>query len=238
MPVTQASLTSDSNAVDAASFATASIAPTADNLILVAVANDAATEAGAVEPTLSGNGLTWVSIGTAKAVTTARITLFRSMGAAPSAGAITIDFASNTQNACCWSVIEFGNVNTGGTNGSAAVVQSATNTAAFPALTVVVTLAAFASANNATYGAFGTTAGTAIEPGSGFTEVHDVAAGGSHLSTEWRVDNDTTVDETHATGANWHAIGVEIGVVVSASSGKLRTRLRGVRSRFSLRKWP
>ena len=201
MAITAAALTGSNSTTDASSYNTASITPTADRLVLAAVLSKKASAPDT--PTLSGNGLTWVQVATVTFHTIGtpilRLTLFRAMGASPSTGAVTIDFGGATQLSCAWSLVEFADIDTGGTNGSAAVVQSATNAAdavAAQAL-LTVTLAAFGSAGNATYGAFGSSNVTTTETvvGSGFTQLHRTGGVDPRtLLTEWRADNDTSVD--------------------------------------------
>lgn len=152
-------------------------------------------------PTVSGNGLTWVQVAT---VTYAdygsgdllRLTRFRAMGASPSSGAVTIT-CSAAQGLIAYSIYEITGVDTSGTNGSGAVVQTATDETAL-ATALTVSLAAFGSPNNMAIGAFGYGADTgSLTAGSGFTTIHDVAAaGGDVVFTEYRL-NDTTVDITH-----------------------------------------
>jgi hypothetical protein len=196
MAVTEFPLVTFRDIGTAASYVTSSITPTANRLVLAAVGSDKGSS-GAVSPTLSGCGLTWVlvaEVGTGGPAFV--LSVFRALGT-PSAGAVTIDYGGVNQASCWWSINEFDGEDLTGTNGSGAVVQSVTNTGTTTSLTV--TLAAFGSANNATYGAFfliyasgtGTIAG-----GSGFTlidQVHDDPHGDS-LGTEWRSDNSTTVD--------------------------------------------
>jgi hypothetical protein len=149
-------LTTDSSQTNGTAFVTASVSPFADRLITVAVSSTAVSSGDNAAPTLAGNGLTWVQVDTAVTKTNwGRVTLFRSMGAAPTTGAVTITF-SDAQNDCLWEVREWADVDTGGTNGSAAIAQSANNRND-SATSLTATLGAFSSANNATYGVFGRT---------------------------------------------------------------------------------
>lgn len=206
MLIAPAILTASGSATDASSYATASVTPTANALILASVFNIAV---GPATPTASGNGLTWVAVASVAVVNNARTTLFRAMGASPTAGAITFDFGGQTQQNAHWTVTEVTGVDQSGTNGSGAVVQSATasGTSAAPS----VTLAAFARAANGTYGVIGVNATDAITPGTGFTELSDTAlVESNNIEDEWRVDNDTTVDWSIASNL-FAAVAVEIG---------------------------
>lgn len=220
MAVTEFPLTGGGSTTDATSFATASITPTANRLVLLAVLSTLASAPNI--PTATGNGLTWVTINnvTFNTIGTprSRLTVLRALGASPSAGAITIDFDGQTQLSCCWSVAEFDGIDTGGTNGSGAIVQSATNRADSSAAALAVTLAAFGSVNNATYGAFGSDLNGSFTPGTDFNEIHDVAQATANqtLQTEWRADNDTSVDATPNTTGDLGGIGIEIKAAAAA----------------------
>src|SRR3990167_7648127 len=213
MAISLASLTSGFDVTTDTTATTASITPTSNNLVLLAVSSNNFFSFDSV--TASGNSLTWVQIANFdidSAGTHSQLTLFRAMGASPTSGAVTITFGAN-KDACSWSIVEFSGVDTTGTNGSGAVVQLVTATGDSTAL--LATLASFSHANNATYGAFSSYhgVGDTITPGSGFTEVHDVVdttTEYSHIQTEWVLANDTTVDATLSSTQNWGAIGVEI----------------------------
>jgi len=211
MTITASLLTSAYNNADQTSYATASITPPAGQLILAWVYNRKAAPTAA--PTLSGNGLTWVGVATETTITdNGRLTLFRAMGAAPSAGAVTIDFAGITQIGCAWAIVAYNNVDTSGTDGSGAIVQSATNLLLANGMALTVTLAAFASALNATAGAIGVNANEAISQGAGFTQTTEVG-GATPNATEdvqFRSDNDTTVDWSWTTNTLAVAIAVEL----------------------------
>lgn len=110
------------------STTTASWTPVANRLNLIAVVTSHATNAQTC--TLSGNGLTWVSIATIQYSSNARrITLFRALGASPSAGVTTITIAGSSNSDVGWSIWDFTDVDTSGTNGSGAIVQSVTGAA-------------------------------------------------------------------------------------------------------------
>ncbi|KKL21001.1 hypothetical protein LCGC14_2449830 [marine sediment metagenome] len=231
MAITQAALTEAANTTDATSFTTASITPTANRLVLVAVhAGTSTGDSPANTPTISGNGLTYVQIATIGVNDTGggnlkqTLTLFRAMGASPSTGVITIDFAGETQVGCIWGVDEFAGIDTGGVDGADAVVQSATNsddTASVNSLTV--TLAAFGDAGNATYGTFGIARNQAFTEGTGFTEISDLGHGtpNRRLQTEWRDDNDTSVDVSWTDAADCFGIAAEIKAAAGAVTRRI-----------------
>lgn len=225
MAVAGSSLTtgSDTNAGSASSFATASISPTGDALIILAVADSVNQSA----PTVTGNGLTWVELGSTTGLR--RLRHFRALGASPSSGAVTIDYGAGVPNAVIWSIDEFTGVDTGGTNGSAAVRNYTTNVSAGPATAQSVTLAAFDDAGNGTYGCFHAHGlPTSYTPGTGFTELsdHTVSTPDHTLQTQWRNDNDTSVDATCAASQEYHGAAFEI-VAASAGVAVLRRRIEG-----------
>lgn len=189
MAITAALLTASGDATDLAAYATASITPTANRLVLAAVFNEGA---GVDEtPTLTGNGLTWVQIVTFEdGGANNRFTVFRAMGAAPSAGAVTIDFGGLTQTRCGWSIIEFAAVDTSGTNGSGAVVQSKTATGTGTTSTADFDAAFGDAVNNATYSALvhRNAQVTAVE--GSFVELSDVITETIALQVMWLLGED------------------------------------------------
>lgn len=189
------------------SQATASISPSPNNLVLLSVTSRTNASVEPNAPTATGNGLTWVQVNTIYFDTTStsrkKLTLFRAMGSSPSAEAITIDFAGQTQTDVIWVVDQVSGINLSGTNGSGSIVQSATNNVAgtFSTGTFTVTLGSFSVANNGTYGVFtcdNILNGTA-SAGTGFTQIvnDQTFPSGGNLQTyftEWKATNDTTVD--------------------------------------------
>lgn len=226
MTIAMNALANVASDADQASYATGSVAPAGDALILVAVENRRAAAGGATLPTLAGNGLTWVEIATqpfdddGAETKRGRLTVFRSMGAAPSSGAITASFGGTTQLACIIHVVEFTGVVTTGANGADAVVQSAKNEGVGVS-SLTVTLAAFAQAENGAYSAFAADVNVAINPDTGWTEINDdgTTAPISRLETQWRADNDTSaVGTMSAGGADMAGIALEIAAQVDTPS--------------------
>lgn len=222
MAITKTNLTTGTNTTDATSFQTGSITPTANRLVLLAVLSTIASTTPNT-PTASGNGLTYVEIANITFHTIAspwsRLTIFRAMGASPSTGRITMDFGGQTQGSCNWSVSEYDGIDTSGSNGSGAIVQSATNSADSSAGPLTVTLAAFGNANNATFAAFGSGLNGSFAPNGGLTEIHDVATSSpaATLETCWSASNDTSPDATPNTTGDLAGIAVEIKAVGTAN---------------------
>ena len=186
MTVTANQLTSGA-ATGVTSQDTASISPGANKLILVSIYNRNINPA--VQPTLSGNGLTYVLVRT-ETLTIHRVSIYRAMGASPGAGAITIDCGGTSQDQLEWSVTEFDGVDTSGTNGSGAIVQSGGAQDSGGTTSMTITLAGFGSTENAAYGSI--RHGAPITEGSGFTELSEVTTY-TGFQSEWKI-NDNTVD--------------------------------------------
>lgn len=216
MAISAANLVSNSTGANQSSYTTASITPGANKLILAVIKSTQAAS-GQVNaiPTLTGNGLTWVEVGTIQSGNSApgtRTTLFRAMGASPSAGAVTIDFGGVSQNYCGWSIGEFDGIDTGGSNGSAAVVQSKT---AFGTTGTTATADfdnAFGDAtNNATYSGITTQqVSEGIAPEAGFTELGEITSGVGTVQTMWRLGEDQTPAPTWVTNTHWAQVIAEI----------------------------
>jgi hypothetical protein len=219
MAVSIANLTSGTDVDGGSTASTASITPTANNLVLLTVASRTNITAAANEPTISGNGLTWVKIAGVVFDDTGAsrklVTLFRAMGAIPTAGAIAMDFGGQAQTDIGWNVDQCSGVDTTGANGAGAIVQSATNALLTPNenTVITVTLAAFSSVNNATYGSLVRESASGVDPtvGSGFSQL-GLFATASNLegATEWKATNDTSVDITFGSSVQLGGIAVEI----------------------------
>lgn len=225
MTITAFNLTSGADAADATSYTTASITPTANRLVLAfTMVND--TGANPSQPTLSGNGLTWIfAADRVWDSSRRRITVFRAMTASPSAGIVTIDCGATTHEGCGWSINEFAGIDTGGTHGSAAVIQSLSNFDDGVPETLEVTLGAFGDAANATFGAFAIDGiSHSVVQGAGFTELSDdeLTGGVGTIYTEWRNDNDISVDISWTTGDDCAGMAVEIGAAPVPQTGKVR----------------
>lgn len=194
------------------SWLTASVSPTANNLILLSVS---VRNNSSIDPTISsvtGCGLTWVAINSvvydAASISRRTVFLYRALGASPSSGQITITTGENDTDVChC--VDQASGIDTSGTNGSGAIVQSATNSAigADPAI-LTITLGAFSSPINATYGGFSSDGNETATAGSGFTLLaQSQSSTNLSISSEWKSTNDTSVDMT------WSVVGVGVGGV-------------------------
>jgi hypothetical protein len=225
--VTQTLLLAELDEVDRVTYTTGSISPGADKLILCAVS---AADFGFSTPisvvSVTGAGLNWVKVAEVQYDTIAgpRLVqaLFRALGPTPSPGALSITMSTPPDNKSAftsWIISEFDNIDTGGSDGADAIVQSATNRTD-SGTGLVVTLAAFGHANNATYGCFSLNGSRIYTPGSGFAEITEQA--GSMSSTAiFRDDNDTTVDVTASGGALAQG-GIAVEIKRDSTSGDHR----------------
>lgn len=195
--VTASNLTAGTSNVSATSFVTASITPSANKLILIGIISGSGV---AHAPTgVTGCGLTWVQVCQVNVHTTVYMTVFRAMGAAPSSGALTISFGGSIDQGIGWSVDQFSNTDTSGTNGSGAIVQSATASQDLgPSVTgLTVTLATFNGLLNATYGVCGmNTFNYGINTGGNFTNLGLVSTGGAPINSQYAQTNQTSVNWT------------------------------------------
>lgn len=187
-------------ACDAAdTIQTASIAPTANALIIACITTEV-TSGTAPTVTMTGNGLTWEVVQTQLAETSLlRTTMLRALGASPSSGVATIVPATNSTSGCTWAIGQFTGTDTSGTNGSGAIVQSKGNTASSATELIVTMDNAFSAANNSAIGCFSNPANAALTPGTGFSTVQTNATGTTSRSYLVSDANDTTVDVTAAT---------------------------------------
>lgn len=229
MAIAATALVGNADAANATSYATASITPTANRLVLAAIGSSQGGSGATAVPTLSGNGVTWVQVATVQsgdASTGRRVTLFRARHASPSAGAVTIDFGGVAQTRCAWSIVEWSDIDTSGTNGSGAIVQAVT-AFALTGTAGTATLAAFGDAtNNAAYSAITTSGGASnpITPEGGYTELHQVqpTAEAQRLETMWQLGGaDLTPAPSWAVSLEWAQIAVEIKAASSAVTGTI-----------------
>lgn len=196
------------------SYATASWLPVAGRVYLFTVMNYPPSGTAGL-PTVTGNGQTWTQVITQlTGDNTNRITTFRCLAAAPSTGTSTIDFGGVNQTFAGWLISDITGMDASGSNGSGAIVQAVGATGG-PTASGSVTLAAFGSVGNGTFGVFyprnTETSGT---PGAGFTALNNVlfTSGNDGLGLdEWRVDNATTVDASWSPNTStWVGIALEI----------------------------
>ncbi|MGZ6865283.1 MAG: beta strand repeat-containing protein [Blastococcus sp.] len=222
MAVTPTHLTTGGTTTDATSFTTASITPSANALVLLAVINTLGSGT-APTPTVSGNGLTWVQV-QSSGTSSRQLNVWRGMGASPTAGAITISTGATSTSSCLWSVIQYDGVDTSGTNGSGAIAQSFTATPA-AATSTSQPFTTTPTAGNAVFGAVGLAVNNVATAGSGWTL--GGATGVSSTAVGLLSEYDATDPLPTAVSASWTGSGNSfvIGVEVKAapSSGTAAT---------------
>lgn len=218
MAIAATLLTSGTDPANATGYSTASVSPAANALLVLDVYSCLSSGTYAPPSSVVGNGLTWVAVLSAGTGLNG-LTRYRAMGAAPSAGALSISFGAS-QLACSWVLGSVTGVKTTGANGADAVAQSgiAENTD----VAITVALAAFVGAGNGTYFGAGHRLDQATTLGAGLTSLADVAGSSPlhRICAGWTAGNDLSPDAAWANSANNQAIAMELA---EASSGTAYT---------------
>lgn len=228
MAVTAALHTNGSggSTTDTTSYTTGSIAPAGDRL-QVAFVDASRSGAEPDTPTLTGNGLTWVledAVYYKTSGNTLKLFVFRAMGASPSSGTVSIDFGANTHLGCRWDFIEVDGVDTGGTNGSGAVVQSVTNSTASLASggTLSISLAAAVNPDSRPLSGWGLNSNAAgMTPRANWTELSEDnhSTPSQALESQWRSDAfEQTADVTNDTGIAAACGGIALEIKAAAAA--------------------
>lgn len=206
-------LTDGASSVDGTSIATASITPVADQVVYAVI--NSIRVGGTDLPTCTGNNLTWELVDTIQNSSLARrLTVFRAQGPAPTAGALTFGFGSQTQESFIWAVVQFANAKATGANGSDATrqaVKAEVNTQ--PSMTM--TLAPLEHPNNVHFCATAIgSSGFAHDNDADFTELSErnITSTASRMGTQWaRNQTDCTTTFNDPTGpATVMAISIEV----------------------------
>jgi len=209
-------LNSGDSTCDAA-FTTSNITPTANALMFLCVVEEIGTApVGTV--TATGNSLTWVQVGTiTDSANLMRATLLRASGASPTTSGVTITPSANQGN-CTYSIAQVTGQDTTGTNGSGAIVGTATTATLNTNIAFSLTLPTFASSSNAGFACVGEAGTTAMTVAGGYTELGSQSGCcGSRVSTAWAT-NDNTYSVSLASGTTtWVGIGVEVQVPTVAT---------------------
>lgn len=223
MAITATNLTFGGDTDGNSTATTSSVSPSSNKLQLLTVSSRTGITTDPNQPTVTGNSLTWVAINTIVYDTTGssrrRETLFRALGASPSTGAISIDFGGQNQTNVIWNLDEASGMDTSGTNGSGAIVQSATNKdESGAASSLTVTLGAFGSTANVAYGSFSTDTTTTYTAGTGFSILKQLQSS-TDMSTASEINtaNDTSVDINFDSAGGVGGIAVEIKAAATTS---------------------
>lgn len=162
-------------------------------------------------PTVSGNNLTWVQIGSTLAVGSGRgLSLFAADASGSAAGVTTISFNANTQLGCMASFFHAAGVDLSG-GVAAAFVQSPSNSGTGTSGTV--TLAPASHNNNRPIAAFLHLANEATVERANWTEADDLSGSGPirGMNSQWRSDTfETTASASWATSSSWGGIAAEL----------------------------
>lgn len=228
MANTPTNLTSGSDEDGGSTATTASITPTANALVLLSVMSRTGITTDPNQPTATGNGLTWVAVNSVVYDNTSssrkRLTLFRALGASPTSGAISIDFGGQAQTNVIWAVDQITAIDASGTNGSAAVVQSAVNSEPTgDGGLLTITLAAFGNFKNTTYGVWtGDEVSGTLSAEAGYTELYiSQNISSQKYLTDWKGSNDTTPSATFPdfSGSSTGGIAIELKTVDPSITG-------------------
>lgn len=224
-PAVQAHVvTSGNDTTDGTSYTTASVTLYARPGIMYALAfanskASAAQAASAVTTTSGGVTFSSRNSQTYGASTEGRVSIWTAVPTSDVTDTVKIDFGGgNTQTGCTWALIAFSNVNTSTNHGFVQTVVGSGNST-----TPLATLAAFGSANNATFMAQGNLS-SAQTTGTNFRELTDTtyATPSNFLGTNFYSGNDTTADATITSG-QWGAVAAEIkslGTTVTVPAGR------------------
>ena len=234
LPVAATHLTSGIAGGAITSVSTPSITPSANKLILLAFSCRLGTPTILPSPptlAVTGNGLTWELVATTSFIQSGAnyksfSHLYRAVGAAPTTGAVTVDWSATTitnMNRLSYAVSEYDNLDISGNNGENAIVNVTTAFIDGGASTLTATLPAFEDIGNATFGFFvagGEGTAPDLIPGAGFTAVSETNTAYSELLTQFNPGNSTSVYASAA--ASVYAlsmIGVELRVANRGANG-------------------
>jgi hypothetical protein len=223
------SLTDNSSASDATTYATASVTLTANRLYLLFVSHRTTT-GPVTAATATSTGATWVAIDSQgfnndDGTGLNRITVLRTMVGSDQTGAITIAFGGQTQLGAAWAVIEVTGMDTSGTNGSGAIVTSNKNLST-GVLTLTLTFAALSASANRPIAGFGSINSNAANQSTDWTQLAERIGDTAYLCVAWNdSDADTTVVSTISSNSDHGGVGIEIKAAAAATkapNGKMR----------------
>ena len=222
MPIAFANLGASANPdindnTNLSSYSNSSWTPPTDGIIYVWVQSRRA--GGPDSPTISGNGLTWVQIGTTLDVSQGGgLSLFGAFAAGSSAGITTVDFGANTQVHCTVEFFHCTGADETGTIGDT-VVQQPTNIGE-GVTSISVTLAAAAAADNRPICGVWHKIQETTTPRVNWTELDDLQGGGQVRGVECQERTDafeTTASASWATSERAGIMAAEIKAAVVAS---------------------
>jgi len=212
------------SATDGTSYTYASSTFANDTLYLLFMETSIASGTAPTLDTVTGGGLTWVSVTTlCYSTCVRRLTVFRALvSSGATTEALTLTLGGGTSTDGRGFVAACTGTDLTGTNGSGAVVQTATGTGT--TTNCDVTLAAFGdSANRPIYG-MGKRVSAATTPDStptAYTELSDITGNSPTYGGQLQynsTDADTTITSTWVGSGNNGCIGAEIKVAGGAAA--------------------
>ncbi len=173
--ITPTHLTTAGDTTNQNAYTTASISLGSNELGLLWMVQTATAASGvsSFAGTFAG---TWTQVNTF-AVAATRITCYRSLSSTPQSGTVTLNFAAgDTTTGIAWSISKFANVNTSGSNGAGAIVQSNAQAGGAGTTTTVSLVSALENANNVmAYGLTHAANEQLLTYGTGMTKLGDTS---------------------------------------------------------------
>lgn len=219
-PIVPTLLTEGSGTADTTSYATASITPTANRVLLAFVSSSTTNNTNTEPTTVTGNGLTWTRVTGVSGNTNNTSSLWWApTGATPSAGAVTFGFGVAQHNVL-WKVVEV--------NADPAAPVAQARTHAISGANIYVTLDEEVAAGNATFGfASMNSAIVTLTPITGYTEIGTQVTETSPAirhALEWRQSGTVSLGFTGTGTPSKSMIGAEVqAALVQAGSAATGT---------------
>jgi hypothetical protein len=211
-PVYVAKVEAQGTSSNVSTYTSRNCSPLPNRLLIACVRNRKTNSTDPEVPTLTGCGVTWDQVTTVIAgsgATRSRLTVFRAYSSAAISGFLTATFGGVAQNSVNVMVVDCSQSDdTGGSNGSNALVQAVTNSG--NGTTASVTLGAFGDSDNAAVSFSVKNSSGAVTPGTGWTELSEQTFATTVLHAQWRKDNDTSADCSWTGAADWASVAIEI----------------------------
>ena len=209
---------------DATSYAFPSATYSNNKLYLLFLSTSHATLTAPVASAISGAGLTFTNVAQAfySGIGVRSVEAWRCLPTSgATTGVVTATLTGGTATNGHGFIIEIDGMDTSGSNGSGAIVQSPTAVSASNGTSGSVTLSAFGSSDNRPFSFFAHRANEVTTFETNWTELGDVNSNSPSAGSEcqWRSDTtDTTATATWGTSSAWGAIAIEIKQAVAAMS--------------------
>jgi len=192
--------------------------PGSNELCLCLIAFRGGNTPGNYAGSVTGNGLTWVKVlEKDDTQNTVNLSVWRAMGASPSAGGVTVNFTVDPTS-CNFQIIRLSGVKTTGTNGSGAIGNTASADTGASDTTPATTSVTTSAANSRVIG-FGSGRGQTWTKGAPFTDilVNQTASSAGNIvrsNSEYQdvagSGSATTVDFSLSAAGDWVIAGIEI----------------------------